>query len=277
MKNRKIFLKETYFPDHALNRMQSEGDVSAVRENFIAKRFRNLDYLLKSRYEWMNNHIQDEWKVIEIGAGAGAGAGFSELYLKNKPFMTDVVKNPWIDGPLDATKMDVEDQSVDCLIASHNIHHFYSPYKFFRECERVLKPGGCLLIQELNTSLALRVLLRLMRHEGWSYDVDVFDESAIANDPSDLWSANCAIPELLFEQEDRFEEVFSTLKIEKNIKGEFLIFPLSGGVISKASIPELPNFVLHLTNSIDKILSTLLPSVFCNGPISCHKKNGVTS
>lgn len=261
MKNNKIFLKDTYFPDHRLNRMQSEGDVSAAREAFFASRFRNLDYLLKSRYEWMNNHIQDDWKVIEIGAGAG----FSELYLKQKPFMTDVVKNSWIDGPLDATNMELENQSVDCIIASHNIHHFYSPYKFFRECERVIKPGGCLLIQELNTSLALRVLLRYMRHEGWSYDVDVFDESAIANDPADLWSANCAIPELLFEQEKKFETVFSTLKIELNKKGEFLIFPLSGGVISKTKVPELPTFLLNIANRIDYLLAGILPSVFAMG------------
>jgi SAM-dependent methyltransferase len=270
VKSKKVFLKETYFPNHTLNRMQSEGDVSTARDDFLSKRFNNLDYLLKNRYEWMNNHIENKWKVIEIGAGAG----LSELYLQEKVFMTDVVKNSWIDGPLDATNMQLQDQSVDCIIASHNIHHFYSPYKFFKECERVIKPGGCLLIQELNTSLALRVLLRLMRHEGWSYDVDVFDEEAVANDPSDLWSANCAIPELLFEQEKKFEAVFSTLKIELNKKGEFLIFPLSGGVISKTKVPELPTFLLSIANKIDQVLCYMLPNVFAMGRSVVIRKKG---
>jgi SAM-dependent methyltransferase len=269
MKN-KIFLKGPYFPDHSLNRMQSEGDTSLARKNFISKRFRNLHYLLKSRYDWMNSYIQDDWKIIEIGAGPG----FSEFYLRCKPIMTDVVKNAWIDRILDATNMDLPDQSVDCIIASGNIHHFFSPYKFFKECERVIKPGGLLLIWDLNTSLALRMLLRLMRHEGWSYDVDVFDEKVIANDPSDPWSANCAIPELLFEQTDRFEKEFTTLKIELNERNEFLIFPLSGGVIAKFRIPELPYWLLTMANAIDKVLISLFPNIFAMGRSVVIRKIG---
>jgi SAM-dependent methyltransferase len=266
----KIFLKGPYFPHHSLNRMQSEGDVSDARNSFISKRFRNLDYLLKTRYDWMNDYIKDGWKVIEIGAGAG----FSELYLRNKPIMTDAVKNTWIDYILDATNMDLPDASVDCIIASHNIHHFFSPYKFFKECERVIKPEGIILIQELNTSLALRALLRLMRHEGWSYNVDVFDEKAVANDPSDLWSANCAIPELLFEQTDKFEKIFTSLKVEFNKKNEFLIFPLSGGVISKTKIPELPYWLLTMANAIDKVLISIFPNIFATGRSVVIKKIG---
>jgi SAM-dependent methyltransferase len=269
MKNKFLF-KGPYFPHHSLNRMQSEGDVSHARNSFITKRFRNLDYLLKTRYDWMNSYIQDGWKIIEIGAGAG----FSEFYLRCKPIMTDVVENTWIDSTLDATNMDLPDQSVDCIIASHNIHHFYSPYKFFKECERVIKPGGLILIQELNTSLALRFLLRLMRHEGWSYDVNVFDETAIANDPSDLWSANCAIPELLFEQKDKFEKQFTSLKIELNKKNEFLIFPLSGGVISKTKFPELPYWLLTMANAIDKGLIYLLSNIFAMGRSVVIRKIG---
>jgi SAM-dependent methyltransferase len=173
-----------------------------------------------------------------------------------------------------ARNMDLPDASVECIIASHNIHHFFSPYKFFKECERVLKPSGIILIQELNTSLALRVLLRLMRHEGWSYDVDVFDEKAVANDPSDLWSANCAIPELLFEQIDKFEKIFSRLKVELNKKNEFLIFPLSGGVISKAKIPELPYWLLRMANTIDKALTSLFPTIFAMGRSVVIRKTG---
>ena len=35
----------------------------------------------------------------------------------------------------------------------------------------------------------MRFLLRLMRHEGYSYDVNVFDENCVCNDPADPWSA----------------------------------------------------------------------------------------
>jgi len=226
---RKLFLHGPYFPKHEDNLMSSEGSVAVARQNFLGRRFRNLDMLLRMRYAWMNHYLAPGQNIVEIGAGAG----FSPLYLIQKPLLTDAAHNLWIDKFIDATNMDLESRSVDVLIASHNIHHFYSPFKFFRECERVLKTNGVLLIQEINTSLLMRGLLRLMRHEGWSYDVDVFDDGAIVNDKNDLWSANCAVPELLFNDLTRFEQAFPNLKVEANELCECLIFPLSGGVISK--------------------------------------------
>ena len=138
--------------------------------------------------------------------------------------MTDTIENEWVDRKLDATKLDLADNSVDDIIASHNIHHFSSPVKFFWECKRVLKNNGLILIQEINTSLMMRFLLKIMRHEGWSYQIDIFDENQIANDPKDPWSANCAIPELLFEQADKFHIKFPSFHIIKNEKMKALSF-----------------------------------------------------
>ena len=44
----------------------------------------------------------------------------------------------------------------------------------------------------------MKTVLRLMRHEGWSDEVDIFDRNAVCNDPSDPWSANCSIQKQLF-------------------------------------------------------------------------------
>ena len=62
------------------------------------------------------------------------------------------------------------------------------------------------------------------------------------NDANDLWSANCAIPEILFNNENKFHKTFPFFKIIKNDLNECLIFPLSGGVISKTKMIELPYF-----------------------------------
>jgi hypothetical protein len=51
----KIILGGTYFFDHTENKMLSEGNVIEARQKFLSKRFNNLDFLLKNRYEWMNN------------------------------------------------------------------------------------------------------------------------------------------------------------------------------------------------------------------------------
>jgi hypothetical protein len=111
----------------------------------------------------------------------------------------------------------------------------------------------------------MRILLKIMRHEGWSYQIDIFDETQIANDPSDPWSANCAIPELLFEQTDKFHNKFKSLKILRNIKNEGLIFPLSGGVVAKTNLPELPIWFLKCVYFVDKIIIKLFPNVFALG------------
>lgn len=258
---KKLILHGPYYPKHSDNLMKSEGSVASARSSFLERRFRNLDILLHSRYTWMNQYLSSGETIIEIGAGAG----FSPLYLNQKPILTDAANNTWIDSYIDATDMELESDSVGVLIASHNIHHFYSPYKFFQECERVLKDDGVLLIQELNTSLLMRGLLRVMRHEGWSYDVNVFSEHEIVNERHDLWSANCAVPEMLFSEIAHFERTFPGLKVELNELCECLLFPLSGGVISKTRIPELPGFLLRAVLFFDRLLVWAFPGVFALG------------
>jgi len=265
---RKLFLFGPYSPSHAQNRMQQEGDLETARNNFLKRRFNNLDFLLKERYSWMNQYLNVDQKILEICCGAG----FSELYLTYKPTMSDASLNEWVDLKIDATNIGLPDSSYDIIIASHNIHHFHSPYKFFMECQRVLKPGGFILIQELHTSLLMRIFLRLMRHEGWSYNVNVFDINEIANDPNDLWSANCAIPELLFKNHDEFEKNFPKLKIVNHKMSECLIFPLSGGVISKVKVPEISSVILKLLLGLDKLLITVAPNFFALGQSLAIKK-----
>ena len=255
-------LSKTYFPSHDENRMRNEGDVKSARNNFLQNRFRNLEWLLRSRYEWMNEYINANDVVYEIGCGAG----FSPLYLKVKPILTDIIENEWVDKIIDAQKMDIEDCSIDVLIASNNIHHFATPFNFFNEALRVLKPSGRLIIQEINTSLCMRILLRIMRHEGWSYEPDVFDKTAIVNDPRDPWSANCAVPQMLFNDTTNFEEKikneFGSFKFLLNNPCEFLLFPVSGGVIAKTKVPELPAWLLNAIESFDSILTKLAPNFF---------------
>jgi hypothetical protein len=145
------------------------------------------------------------------------------------------------------------------------IHHLANPKKFFNIVHSKLKVGGVLLIQDLNTSLVMRALLRLMRHEGWSYDIDVFDDSVVANDPRDPWSANCAIPELLFEDEQKFASSVPGFRFLRNSLNECMLFPLSGGVIAKSPTIQLPTSVLKVVNGLDRFLVRTGPGIFALG------------
>ena len=258
---KKYLFSGPFFPSHNENLMEDEGNVSKARKIFFSTRFNNLDFLLETRYEWMNRYLKKDMNIIEVGAGAG----FSKLYLNQEVILTDATQNPWIDRYLDATNMELPDNSVDIIIASHTIHHFYNPAKFFFECQRVLKKGGFILISEVNTSFFMRLLLKILRHEGYSYDIDIFNTESIVNDKTDLWSANCAVPEILFNDKREFENFFKGLKIQLNEPCEFLIFPLSGGVIAKIKVPKLPTFFLKLVHLLDRFLIKILPSIFALG------------
>lgn len=271
LKVKKYFLsKPSFYPD-SLNKMKRVGNLSEARSEFIQTRFNNLDFLLQKRFSWMNDWISNDQLVIEIGCGAG----FSQLYLSQSILLTDIIQNHWVDRIIDGTNMALPSGSVDVLIASHNIHHMAFPLSFLKECARVLKPGGVLLIQEINTSLFMRCLLKLMRHEGWSYDIDVFDETTPANDPSDPWSANCAVPELMFDNPTRLSRAIPDLAILKNQKMEAFLFPLSGGVIAKQKMPELPTWVLQIVHQIDRLLVAIFPNVFAMGRSVVMQKNKV--
>ena len=156
---------------------------------------------------------------------------------------------------------------MDAFICSHMIHHMASPVTFFAHAHQKMKPGGRIVVQELNTSLLLRFLLNVMKHEGWNYDVDIFDPAQIMNQPEDPWSANCAIPELLWHDTYEFEKNVHGFKVLKNELNEAFLFPLSGGVIaqSKLPIPELPNFMLKLVGWLDKFVVFALPGLFASG------------
>jgi len=242
--------------------MHHEGDVAGARKRFISTRFRNLDALLYQRYAWMNEYIDAEDTVVEFGCGAG----FSRLYLNSKNLiLTDYIENDWVDKQVDAMNPPFEAASVDVILCSHMIHHMAKPVTFFKKVYPMLRDGGRIVIQDLNTALGLRLLLRVMRHEGWSYDIDVFDENEVTNDPNDPWSANCAIPELLFESSETFERHVPGYEVIKNDLNECLMFPLSGGVIAKTPVPELPKFLLSTVKQLDRFLVRSAPSLFALG------------
>lgn len=256
------FLPRTYFPTHEENRFQHEGDVARARAFFLEHRPRNLEYLLYKRYDWMNAHLKPGQRIVEFGAGSG----LSKEFIKHDGFIiTDVEPREWTDAVADAMDPPFPPGSVDVAIFSHMIHHLPSPAKFFASVHRMLAPGGLVLIQELNTCFGLKAALRAMRHEGWSYDIDVFDPDIVANDPRDPWSANCAIPELLFTDNAEFERRIPGFRIEKNTLNECFVFLASGGVVVRAKTVELPRFALRAIDGLDGALVKLMPSIFAMG------------
>ena len=142
------------------------------------------------------------------------------------------------------------------------IHHVPYPMKFFKEMYRILKPSGYLIIQEINASLLMRAILRLMRHEGYSFDINVFNEKTVCTNPEDLWSANVAIPNLLFDNIKNFQRMVPYFEVQRATFSEVFTFLNSGGVIAKTFHIPLPWFLLELLNIVDQFLCFLHPHIF---------------
>jgi len=198
----------------------------------------------------------------DVAVEIGAGAGLSPRYLERKIILTDVVANDWLDLAMDGTAIAVHDESVDVIIVSNALHHFAYPAVFLNEASRVLKDDGLILINDAYCSLLLRAILRIARHEGYSYDVDVFDPQTVANDPKDPWSGNNAVSNLLFDSREQFESRFPHLRILSDTPSESLSFIASGGVTAKLPVPELPRRLLDLIAWLDELVVKAAPSLF---------------
>lgn len=229
-----------------------------AREDFLQNKQPNLHFLLEKRYAWMNKFIKNSDKGIEVGCGTG----LSKLFIDSKDFiLTDIELHPWVEKIVDALNMPFVDSSLDYIISSNMIHHLAQPHIFLNECSRVLKNGGKLIIQEVNCSLLLRILIRVTKNEGYFYDIDVFNHNTICNNPQDPWSSNNAIPNLLFDDADKFENNFP-FRIIHNRHTECIVWPLSGGVASVVRTINLPKIILKLFDKVDNFLIQLSKNTF---------------
>lgn len=266
--------KKTFQPKPGENKMRNVGNVEKAREDYLKHRPNNLFFLLSRRFRWMREYLKNRDRVVEIGCGAGFSRDFLCQNNSCELILTDCDEHSWIDQKVNALNMPFAENSVDAVIANNVIHHIANPMKLLKEICRILKPNGFLIIQEINCSFFMRLVLRAMRHEGYSFQADVFNEEIILSNPNDPWSANCAIPNLLFDDKEKFCSKAPFFKIRQSSFSEFFIFILSGGVVAKVKTIQLPFFVLHFLAFIDFVLIKMFPKIFALQRSIVLQKNG---
>jgi SAM-dependent methyltransferase len=187
-------------------------------------------------------------KTLELGSGNGNYKDFNKRVITS-----DVDRHPGLDMKVDAHRIPFENATLTNIVMIDVLHHLHNPAVFLREAQRVLKPGGRLIMLEPYPSPVSRMIYGRFHPEPFDFKSDPFrDRRGLKSDP---WEANQAIPyRLFFQSRKRLEKEFPKFKVEKAEKLSFLAYPLSGGF----DHPQLlPDAVFPLLMRLEKYLKPL--------------------
>jgi len=254
---KKILAKKSNF-------ILKKREIREVIDIFENNKNKNLNYLVKKRFEWMQNFISYE----DIGIEVGAAVGFSKYFLKCKKLeISDCTNEKHLDlKNINAQKTNLKSNTYDFIVASNMLHHLSSPILFIREMNRILKKNGKLIIFEPNLSAIYQIITFITKHEGFDFAKDVWDENISQKNNDDPWDSNQAVQHMLFDDKERFyKETNNIFRIIHDDYSECLIFLNSGGIYSKSFYISMNNFFLKICDFIDKILIKLSPDLFALG------------
>ena len=231
----------------------------------LTKKNKNLDYLLKKRFNWMKKYINRKRTVIELGSGNG----FIKKYLGEKIITSDLKTHQNIDYKFDMNNLKLPKKlkkKVNVFILNHSLHHCKDPLKLIRIMKDNLKKNGFILINEPEISFVFKFFLKIFNHERWDLDVSKSNQK-------NFWLQNNATGRILFKKNFENKFVKQNFHVVKNQLNEFLIFLNSGGNSVNSPHIKLSETNLNLLNKLDDFLIKVSPEIFAlNRRIVLKKK-----
>jgi SAM-dependent methyltransferase len=193
-------------------------------------------------------------RTLELGAGTGWSRDFLPATL-----LSDVQPAPWLDLVADAQALPFRDASLDNLVMLDVLHHLEVPARFFAEAERVLRPGGRVVMIEPASTPLSRLVFALAHDEPVELGADPL-AAATPGARRDPYAANQAIPTLLFGRDRaRFGRRFARLALTERRRLSLFAYPLSGGFRRAALIPAaLVTPLLRLEDLVLWLLGPLM-------------------
>ncbi len=189
----------------------------------------------------------------------GGGCGNLKSYLTDV-ISTDIVPLPWVDQICDAQNMPFSDESFSNIFGIDVLHHIESPVCFFKEAERVLRPGGRVILTEPAITLLSYFFYHYFHPEPVDLKANPLNEN-IQKDPNRKpFDANQAIPELLAGKFSRdFEKMFPKMKFICKTHFNIFTYLLSGGFRSWYLMPSFcAPLLLSIENFFDKFFGNYL-------------------
>jgi len=193
--------------------------------------------LLRRLYhEWFarvaDNVAQVPGSTVELGCG------LSQLRtVLPEVVETDVEPTPWADAAVDAADLPYNDASLANLILIDVFHHLPDPARFLDEARRALRTGGRVVLLEPYCSPASTLAYRRLHHEDVDLRVDPFGPQArLETAPLE---GNLALTTLaFFRHADEYGRRWPELRIAKQERFSFLLYPLSGGYSLRSFAPS---------------------------------------
>ncbi len=197
-----------------------------------------------------NGKLSESYNELNIELGAGVIPMKSNFpNIKS----TDIVSAAHLDGILDATNLDLKDNSIQTLFLQNTFHHLPDPQKFFEESIRVLKKGGRIVIVDPFHNYLSSFMYPIL------FESETFNKKGSWNDASNhaMLGANQALSFIVFKRDvDKFNADNPQLTlIHSEPLPSGLRYLLTGGLNFKKLMPD---FFLRLVSVFEK--AGIIPS-----------------
>jgi SAM-dependent methyltransferase len=184
----------------------------------------------------------DFYKKIENVALAGdtleIGGGIGNLHIHaGRLIKTDIQHSVGVDVVADAQQLPFDNEVFSNIVLFDVLHHLQCPLLFFAEAQRVLKPGGRVIMVEPGITPVSKLLYKMGHEEpvemGWN-----MNDSCKVDVDKDPYDSNQAIPTILFKRDPQlFLTMVKGFKINSSDWLSLFAYPLSGGFKSWSLLP----------------------------------------
>lgn len=194
-------------------------------------------------------------RTLEIGGGIGNLKAFMQDIVT-----TDIQHAPWLDAVADAQRLPFADAAFANIVMFDVLHHIERPRRFLAEVDRLLVPGGRLIVMEPEMTPVSRLVYGLFHPEPIDMRADPLEDGGLSPG-RDPYSANQAIPHLLFaRQPARVEKLFPTLRVVRYERLGLFAYPLSGGfrrwcLVPQAVLPALLGAEARLMPLLGRVMA----------------------
>src|SRR5262249_28296347 len=133
-----------------------------------------------------------------VSVEVGAGPGFLKEML-SRLISTDVVWCPWLNAVADAQYLPFKPDSISNLVGLDILHHLEKPIRFLEDAERVLVPGGRVILVEPWITPFSYLVYRYLHQEDCDLRAHPLKDNAVRwIKEKKAFDGNQAIPYLLF-------------------------------------------------------------------------------